>query len=548
MPIHIQRIGPEPGLLPSVAPFARATGEGAAVEAFGGGVARAGQQLGGALIQAGTTTTAIAADLLQIQKHLEAEDAKLDMQEQAGQLKQAYLLREQQIRETGQVDAKDYPQVMSGELDRMVRESTARLKYPQTARQYQIALQPFVTEQKVGALHQGIKLQHAQLDVVESDLQARDAQTAVFGATPEDRANAYERGLTRVFNRVNTGRTTQGPAELKAFRGQIERGSVYRDYTNPALRGQVVDLLMSGGYPNIPAAEQLQLAQTLHAKDEAERRRQDAEAEKQAKKNYDAEVSSLYARAADKSLTEDELREATRRLTLSREDQAALRTEMTRPVEDKPSDVPTLERVTADVHSMRPRMTESDLLSLRQQGLLSYKDWRAALDRRRETIEGLQVRGLTIGMQRHNQAEQELRAALGIPTIFDKLDPAKEKAWSLALPELRRRSSAFGGSEDPLTVTEAIIPRYRQMLDAGAQLTADQAQKAAGVSSGAELDALKASGRIGDVEYQTRRRLLLDAERARQQQEIEVAGRKLQQNLKKALGGKTPKTGAGAVD
>lgn len=611
---RILRITPEMAGVPAAAPLARQGDTPSAWPA----VAKAATSLA-------STVETTGNQLIRIQGALQAEDAKLDMQERFNKLKFDFANREIEIREgievpqpgpttasdmnggvgqpsalaaapelpgpvqadptaalvTGPVQAltnlpaliqpaaqpsarplqpKDYAQIYGKELDKMVDESVKGLKYPGMERVYRAQIAPYVGAQKIEALNRGIKLQHATM-LIKDDLAAREEeQTAVTFTDPDParqaavRQGAFNARVDRIARFVESGLMSaeQAKTALQQFRHNVDRGSAIRDFADPELRAGTVGKLVTGQWAkSMTYEEQITLARTLSDQDDAKRRQREADAKNAADTEYKAAISSLYDRALKKDLSEGDYNAAVTRWQLTREDQKALRDAMEAGAPEPASDPVTLDNVTMRVHSTSPNITERELNQLRDARKLNFKDWRAALDtldsRRKWHID----RGESENGKRHAQAEQVIRAALGIPTMFDKLEAGKEKAYGLALLELTRRSYAFaGGKEDPLKIAEEIIPRYQKMLDQSAAVTEDQVNRVLKYPDQKVLDVARDRGDIGGGDYDTQRRLLIDRDKRRREREVREAGEKLQQDLKKALGkGGTTKTpgGGGAV-
>ena len=94
----------------------------------------------------------------------------------------------------------------------------------------------------------------------------------------------------------------------------------------------------------------------------------------------------------------------------------------------------------------------------------------------------------SLNMARHNQAEQLMRAELGIPTLYEKLDPQTKKAWAAALGKLTQRSVAYNGREDPLAVANELIGEYKPQLDA--QTRVDETALRSGLRYGTAPEAI----------------------------------------------------------
>jgi hypothetical protein len=74
----------------------------------------------------------------------------------------------------------------------------------------------------------------------------------------------------------------------------------------------------------------------------------------------------------------------------------------------------------------------------------------------------------------HAQAEQELRNKLGIKQGIAATSLGDDPAGRLCgvlLPELRRRSTLFGGQERPLEVVDSMSERIRKALGKTVELT-----------------------------------------------------------------------------
>lgn len=160
-----------------------------------------------------------------------------------------------------------------------------------------------------------------------------------------------------------------------------------------------------------------------------------------------------------------------------------LRKDIAEPARERTSDPVEAQRIGLDTASINPRTSEAEIDGLverqRQGGRgLTLKDGLIYKNRLRETREGLASAQRTTAnraedqartrlSQRHSQAEQELRAALGVKQPFGAeaaLQNPSDRAYAVLLPELRARSSFFGGREDPIDVVQSMRPRIRELL------------------------------------------------------------------------------------
>jgi|SRR5882724_4652516 len=140
------------------------------------------------------------------------------------------------------------------------------------------------------------------------------------------------------------------------------------------------------------------------------------------------------------------------------------------------SDQTIAQRVLLDVESINPKTTEAQIdeyvaRHVRGEPGLSLADGVKAKNQLRATRVALQNRTQDQALaqlgREHNQSEEELRAALhirpGLVATAMMEDP-NGRLYAQLLPELRKRSKFFGGSEPPLTVMDSMRPRIAEAL------------------------------------------------------------------------------------
>lgn len=297
----------------------------------------------------------------------------------------------------------------------------------------------------------------------------------------------------------------------QGFEEQVDTATaLQRADTNPEQEQQRLE----SGFYRLKPQVATRLSEQIGAREErrqrqaeADERRAQADADKRQKQAYQTDISDANVDATLGTLTLKGVNDlqAKWRGLMTREDYDALVAKVQSPPLERKSDPHTLQTVIADVHSATPQMTERQLMQLNLTGQLNNEDYKASLDTLRTTTQHRENQQKTQVMQRQSQAEQDLRATLGIPTLFDKLDPAKEKAWALALQELTARSAAFDGKEDPLAVAREIGPRYQAMLGDDAQASIEQIDQALRWKTPQELDLHRRE--ISLPEYQVQRQL-----------------------------------------
>lgn len=449
---------------------------------------------------------------------LRAENEKLDAEQALGEAQRQFADAQIGIQNDPNITPEQYPQEVSRQL-KTIREGVGKtLRYPASRQLFERGMMHFETQKTVEAKYEGLKMMHADVKSTTDLLLREDANQAVFGPTPEAQEAGLRRGLDRIQNLGRT-RVLSGDemnARTNAFMKHVETGKIMADARNPELRPILIQRLVSGNfYTTMDPDTQLTMAKQIQDQSDHEAKQLQEAQDKWFKDRQKEQVSDLFAQASRGELSPVVLEQKRKDWRLSREDVAAIQTEMTKPAVEGPSDTATLDRVDADVHSATPTMTEATLNALRRQNLLNRKDYLNAKDKLVSRTEANRKEGQSLQMQRHNQAEQEGRAAFEIPAMYDRLEGNKGKVWSAFLRELDARSNAFKGQEDPLAVAKEIIPRYRQQLGDEARMEATQIEGLLVYKTLPELKAALASGAINQGQYVAQEQLLIDLNEAR---------------------------------
>ena len=488
--------------------------------------------------------------IAKIEDALTQEDMKLNLVETLSALKDDYAQREIETRSRlGQpeaargLDPTAYHPTMAQTGQELLSRYESQLKYPGSQAAFRAHAVPYLTEQGIKARFEGFRLQQADLETRDGLLTEQLINRAVLAPTQEERAGAFAQALDMARSGVASGRYTgeQGAAKFKYILSAVERGTALRDFRIPDRQSETVQKLVTGTFSTyLSAEEQFTLGKTLQAQADQEYKQTREAIEKWFKDEKEAKISDLFAQAGAKTLTVEALEAARLEWRLSRTDYAAIQNELVKPAEEPASDQATLDRLDGDVHSQFPKMTERQLQQLRQTGRLNRKDYLSALDRLRETREGLLNRGESLQMRHHTQAEQEGMADLGIPLLFDRLEPRKEKARAAFLRELRTRSNAYQGQEDALAIKDEIIPRYKKLLDQDAQLSIEQTRTLLKFTTPANLEDAYRRRQITKGEYEAQKRLFLDLDTA---VEIQRANERAAAERKAAAGKGAPDFG-----
>lgn len=477
-------------------------------------------------MEVGSTTAHAANTYGAAAAVLRRADAQAEVDRTFATLVDEFTQRDLQLKtQEGGLDPDQYPTQLNAALTELHTQATEQMKYPEAKAALAHKLATFRREKIVAAQYDALKIKNGQVAIVEGVLQQQDANLAVNARKPDGspdvdaRQAAFARGMTRGEKGLREGRYSpdQAGAMTKGFLRTVQQGQIQRDLRDPTLRAAVISTLLAGGYDHIDPDDQFRLAKTAQDQSDAEAKATWEATEKWWKEQQTAKVRELFSQAANKTLTLPQLETDAADWRLTREDYNAIRTELTKSHE-APSDEATLRRLDPLVHQVVPKITPRELTQLREAGKLARKDYLAYMDKVAARADVLAQRGDSLQMQAHNQAEQLGRAELGIPTLFDKLDANKEKAWGAYLRELTERSNAYGGQENPLAVANEILPRYKRLLEQDASLNIQQLQGLIGSEypTPQALEAALKTGQISKGEYLAKKRLFLDLDTATQ--------------------------------
>lgn len=233
----------------------------------------------------------------------------------------------------------------------------------------------------------------------------------------------------------------------------------------------------------------------------------DREAAKNVKEMQEAVVDDYESKANRGELTIDMLEKAREDRTVTGENYRRL---AKRVLEEK--DVPDIpaerERILMGVRGMNPTVTENDIRASRGANKISLKTATEAMDTLRITKNALKSETNSDLVRAHNQAEQMLRANLGIgPGLIAPAlgESPSGRLYAIGLDELTRRSALFkdsyGGSEDPLKVMEEIGPRYKQSLMETNNNKVLEIQKVLRFQTPQQLEEAKRAGAVNQSQY-----------------------------------------------
>lgn len=179
-----------------------------------------------------------------------------------------------------------------------------------------------------------------------------------------------------------------------------------------------------------------------------------------------------------------------------------------------PSDRAIRDRIGLDVQGPNPRTTfeEIDRYNERfNKGLpgLNYEDSVKAKSDLRATLLANKNEATQAKLREHQQAEQELRAYLGIrPGMIQQMtenintnDPIS-RLYAAGLAQLRARSYAYNEQgESPIAVVDQIGPRFQQKAGVSRELQAQTIRDTLPAPTREALAQMNREGKIGRAEY-----------------------------------------------
>ena len=288
------------------------------------------------------------------------------------------------------------------------------------------------------------------------------------------------------------------------------------DTTYAGLDPKQRDVLIKGALDKIDRDERRRLGDA--EKQDKEALRLLTEAKKQL-------VTDLESEAAAGTLTLETLDLRRDMRQLDPDDYRRLRKDIAEGGIQRPSDPAVISGIALDVAAMRPRATEADINRLHDAYLngrpgLNLKDAQSLKEKLTTKLRVLENEGESDLVRDHNQAEQTIRAALGIRPgmIVEALkdDPAG-RLYFAGLDELSRRSrlfrTSYGGTEDPLTVAAELVPRLQQAFGQASQPRRNELTRLLRYPTPQALEQAFEAGQISEPSYRLEKQRFLDLNR-----------------------------------
>jgi hypothetical protein len=268
------------------------------------------------------------------------------------------------------------------------------------------------------------------------------------------------------------------------------------------------------------------VAERNDAKAEAERLRAERAAEKAVKEQRDTVTRTLLVGIEEGTIGKKQVLAAAKSGNLDDIQTRSLLRDVEHTQEQRSkgvaSDPRALLALTYHVNQVGSGVTDEDIV---QAPSISPKDKIALLEKNRARTEGRESQALSALKDEHGQAEQYLRATLGIPTLWDRLDQGTQRAYASAFSDLTEASALYPTlgdpekKERPLVAAKRIANTYAAVLGEHNRVEANEFlrglkyKKPDGTPDAGALLANKA--KLTPDQYQTQIELLRKYEDAR---------------------------------
>lgn len=497
----------------------------------------------------------------------QAEEAKklLEIKTEAARVKSGYARYardvESTLRETITDPDEYYNKVLELGQSQMETELAGVTKHPEQVRAYLAPQLQYVLDQTVerASLHRIAKTKsatNARIDETVDNYMQLARQTDVGSFTGQQEwASHVSSALDAIRDGepVNGRDATGDAVRKKRDQAFLDRAEAHertapldfltngnRLYVGPVGAGKVA-LLENQARTRIDVANKAVNAEWEHFYKTVEK---DEEGERK------AQVDALDSQAERGQLTRQQLEDARVMRIATGEDYRRLSKALDSPDKAEKSDPDVYDPVALRAHSSQLTVPEIDKLERQVDRLkgsgITTKDALALKDRLRQNRDALVTKGDSLAMRQHQQAEQEINLMAGVVagTITEKLDPVSKRVLTTFIPELRKRSNAYEGTEPPLAVLESMKPRIEAMLGSGAQDSPTQVasklrypQTMAPAEMKQRLDAEFQANTVSPGEYRAQKGYILEYDKAVQ------AAEKTRARLD-ALKGQQQKSGA----
>lgn len=398
----------------------------------------------------------------------QARQADKEAHQEAGLLaadaEQRIGIADTQLRAT-QRDPDGYVSDYDTLLQQTVGDVAKGAKNAQAAALMQQHLAPVLAKNRVAAA------QHAQglrtdLSVATLDATLDNRKTlAELATTDTDFQRHYVEGANAIkLATPDIGANKAGDA-LRKFKQDILGARALKE-ANTDPEAFVQDADSRFGAAGLDAKHLEELKQTARVKADSNRKNLVAEWDKfytrvetEAEDERKAQVVGLEQAGLKRQLTVSRLDDAkAMRIVTTREEYATLY-KLATEQKDAPSNQAVLQDASIRSHRAVPAITPEQLDALYRRPAgegLNRNDWKELKDKVIGRIDRNKSEGDSESTKRHDQGEQILARALGVSSLYDKIDKQDEQLADIALRELTARSKAFDGKEDPIDVANEL--------------------------------------------------------------------------------------------
>ena len=346
-------------------------------------------------------------------------------------------------------------------VEQRIKAAQATIRDPEGQRRFQVEAARFGATARSAVRKTAYEGTLARMGLEAVGSMTRLANEAVWGVTPAAQAAAYAEltALPEAMARTGVWSADEAKAQKATALAQVERGVIDRDARNPALIGDVLNLLGRGAYTALPASVQSDILDELLRKGNAAR----VDADRQRKEEQEETERGLVVRLRDAATpaalaaVEDEVRgllaPARRGLTSEKGEHLFTLIDAKRnpPEKDNDAVVRPLQQRVMGLHTTE---READAIAVRVDAALVAKDitptthriWMNELQSKKDRLKAAPLDKFLV--EEHKDVEASINRVIRTrgPMATD-FDAQTEAVRDEALMEHNRLSKANGGAE-----------------------------------------------------------------------------------------------------
>lgn len=349
-------------------------------------------------------------------------------------------------------------------IEQAVKDVSAGAKNAQAAALMRQHMAPVLAKNRVGAAKHAQDLRVDQsVARLDATLDSRETQ-AGLAESDTDFQRQYQEGLNAIrLATPDIGADKAGDRARKFKQDILGARALKEANETPEVFVENADDRFGQAGLNPKRLEELK----EHARIKAESNRKNYVAEwdkfyerveKEAEEERKSQVVGLEQAGLKGQLTVSRLDDAKAMRIVTTRDEYATLYKLATEQKDAPSNKAVLQDASIKAHRAVPAITPAELDVLYRKGDLNRQDWKELKDKVIARGDHLKSEGQSDKTRAMTQGEQILGRALGISSLYDKIDEQDKQLYDIGLRELTAR--AFDGKEDGVAVANEIVDRF----------------------------------------------------------------------------------------